>query len=73
MDNDSSFRINNVVLEKINNIKCLGFIIDKLFNLKGHSEYIFRKAGKNLCFFKRLRNKVSMLTSISNIMLKLHF
>ena len=72
---NSSFGINNVVIEKINSIKYLGFVIDGDLKLKEHLEYICRKIGKKIGFFKRLRNKVSMLTSLNiyNTMLKPHF
>ena len=75
MQSNSSFAINNVVIEKVNSVKYLGFIIDRNLKLKEHLEYICGKMGKNIGFFKRLRNKVSMLTSINiyNTMLKLHF
>ena len=66
---NSSFRINNVVIEKVDNIKYLYFIIDRELKLKKH---LYRKIGKNRGFFKRLRNKPSMLisTNIYNTMLK---
>ena len=69
---NSSFGINNAVIEKVNSFKYLGFIIHRDLKLKENLEYICRKIGKKTSFFKRLRNKVSMLTSINiyNIMLK---
>ena len=75
MQSNSSFALNNVVIEKVNSIKYLSFIIDRDLKLKEHLEYICEKIGKKTGFFKRLRNKVSMLTSINiyNTMLKPHF
>ena len=75
MQSNSSFGINNVVIEKVNSITYLGFIIDRDLKLKEHLEYICGKVGKKIGFFKRLRNEVSMLTSINiyNTMLKPHF
>ena len=75
MQSNSSFRINNVVIEKVNSIKYLSFIIDRDSKLKEHLEYMCRKIGRKIGFFKRLRNKVSMLTSIKiyTTMLKPHF
>ena len=77
MQSNSSFEINNVVIEKVNgiNIMYLGFIIDGDLKLKEHFKYICTKIGKKIDFFKRLRNKVSMLTwiSIHNTKLKPHF
>ena len=75
MQSNSSFGINNVVIQKVNSIQYLGFIIDTDLKLKEHLEYICGKIGKKIGFFLRLRNKVSMLTSINiyNTMLKPHF
>ena len=75
MQSNSSFRINNVVIEKVNSIKYLGFIIDRDLKLKEHLEYICREIGKKIGFFKRLRNKVSILTSINiyNTILKPYY
>ena len=39
---NSSFGINNVVIEKVNSIKYLGFINDRELKLKEHLEYICR-------------------------------
>ena len=55
MHTSSSFWINNVVIEKVNNIKYLGFIIDRELKLREHLEYICRKIGKKIGYFKRLR------------------
>ena len=46
LQNNSLFGINNVVIEKVNSIKYLGFIIDRDLKLKEHLEYICRKIGK---------------------------
>ena len=51
IQSNSSFGINNIVIEKFNSIKYLGFIIDK--DLK----CICRKIGKKKGFLKRLGNK----------------
>ena len=62
---NSSFGINNLVIEKVNNIKYLGFIIDRYLKLKNYLEYICRKIRKKIGSFKLLRNEVLMLTSIN--------
>ena len=63
MQSNSSFGINNLVIEKVNSIKYLGFIIDRDLKLKKHLEYTYMwKIGENIDFFKRLTNKVSKLT-----------
>ena len=43
---NSSFTINNVVIEKVNNIKYLDFITDKELKLKEHLEYMYKKIGR---------------------------
>lgn len=75
MDNSSVFKINNTVIEKVEKIKYLGFIIDKKINLKEHIDYICKKIGKKIGFFKRIRNRVSILTAINiyNTIIKPHF
>ena len=75
MQTNNSFGTNNVVIEKVNSIKYLGFIVDNNLKLKKHLEYKCRNTGNNIGFFKWLRIKVSMLTSINicNTMLKPHF
>ena len=47
MQSNTSFGINNVVIEKVNSIKYLDFTIDRDLKLKEHLEYICRKRGKN--------------------------
>ena len=42
MQYNSSFGINNVVIEKINSVKYLGFIIDRDFELKEHLKYMWK-------------------------------
>lgn len=75
MNNESVFKINNEVIEKVNEIKYLGFIIDKQLKFKEHMEYICKKIGKKIGFFKRIRNKISILTAINiyNTTIKPHF
>ena len=36
MNNNINFNINNVIIEKVNSIKYLGFIIDKDLKFNGH-------------------------------------
>ena len=54
MQSNSSFGINNVVVEKVNSIKYLGFIIDRYLKLMEHVEYISGKIGIKIGFIKRL-------------------
>ena len=71
----SSLGKNNVVTEKVNSIKYLGFIIDRGLELKKHLEYVCRKIGRKIGFFTRLKKNYSMLTSLNiyNTVLKSHF
>ena len=58
MHTNSSLGINNVVIEKVNSIKYLGFIIDRKLKLKEYLESICRKIQKKISFFTRLRNNI---------------
>lgn len=44
--NNKIFKINNRVIEKVDQIKYLGFIIDKELKFKTHIDYICKKVGK---------------------------
>ena len=55
MDNSIIFQINNVIIEKVNSIKYLSFIIDKEIKCNDHREFIFKKFG----VFKRIKNRKS--------------
>lgn len=74
-DSNIIFKINNQIIEKVNQIKYLGFIIDKNLKFKNHIDYICKKIGKKISFFKRIRNQVSILTAVNiyNTMIKPHF
>ena len=43
MNNNSDMEINNKVIEKVEKIKYLGFIIDRGMNFKDHTNYIYKK------------------------------
>lgn len=75
IDSNIQFKINDEVIEKVKSIKYLGFIIDKELKFKEHIEYICKKIGKKIGFFKRIRNKISVTTAINicNTMIKPHF
>lgn len=65
MISNIKIKINNEEIEKVNYIKYLGFIIDKDLRFKEHIDYICRKIGKKIGFFRRIRNKVSVITAIN--------
>ena len=48
MDNNIIFKINNVIIEKVNSIKYLGCIIDKGLKFNDHMEFICEKIGKKI-------------------------
>ena len=75
MDNNIMFKIINVIIEKVNLIKYLGFIIDKELKFNDHKEFICKKIGKKFEFFRRIRNGKSFITSINiyNTIIKPHF
>ena len=39
MDNNIIFKINNVIMEKVNTIKFMSFIMDKELKFSDHSEF----------------------------------
>ena len=65
MDNNIIFKINNVIIEKVKSIKYLGFIIDKELKFDDHMEFICKKIGEKIGFFKSIRNRMSIITSIN--------
>lgn len=75
MTSNMTIEINNKIIEKVESIKYLGFVIDKNLKFKEHIDYICKKIGKKIGFFKRIRNKVSMITAINiyNTIIKPHF
>ena len=46
MNNNIIFKINNVIIEKVNSLKYMGFIIDKELKFNDHMEFV-RKSGDN--------------------------
>ena len=67
-----------MIIGKVNKIKYLGFLVDKDLNFKEHLEYLeytCKKIGKKIGFFKHIRNKLSIITSINiyNTIIKTHF
>lgn len=69
------FKINDQVIEKVGEIKYLGMIIDKEIKFKTHIDYICKKIGKKISFFKRIRKHITLATAINvyNTMIKPHF
>ena len=65
MDNNTIFKINYVIIEKVNSIKYLGFIIDKKLKFNDHMEFIRKQIGEKIEFFKRIGNRMSIITSIN--------
>ena len=52
MDNNIIFKLNNVIIEKVNSIKCFGFIIDKkMFTIAKDWKYVFKQ---NIKIFKNI-------------------
>lgn len=49
------FKINDKLIEKVDRMKYLGFIIDKDLKFNTHLDYICKKIGKKISFFKRTR------------------
>lgn len=75
MSTEVIFKINDQIIEKVEYIKYLGFVIDKKLKFKEHIDYTCKKIGKKIGFFKRIRNKISKTTAINiyNTIIKPHF
>ena len=67
--------IDGVKIELVNEIKYLGFIIDKYLSLNNHAEYVIKKISKKLYFFSRVSNDLSMFARITcfNCIIQPHF
>ena len=50
MDNNVIFKINNVIIERVNSIKYLGFKIYTELKFNDHIEFICKKIGEKLDF-----------------------
>ena len=57
MDNNIIFKMKNVIIKKVN----WNFITDKELKFNDHMEFICKKIG----FFKRIRNRMLIITSIN--------
>ena len=62
-NSDKNFEINCKEIEKVNQIKYLGFIIDNNLNLKRHIDFICKKLREKIGFFKRLKKKYNCADS----------
>lgn len=75
MISEEMIQINGENIEKVTHIKYLGFMIDNELKFRQHTEYICKKIGKKIGFFRRIRNKISTMTAINiyNTIIKPHF
>lgn len=75
LNNDTCIEINGRTIENVRSIKYLGMIIDKELNFNEHVDYICKKIGKKIGFFKRIRKKMDNITAVIvyNTMVKPHF
>lgn len=62
-------------IELVNNIKYLGVIIDNRLKFDKHVEYIAKKIGMKIGFFKRIRRNMSYMSAINvyNTVVKPYF
>lgn len=75
-DNASTnINIDNKIIEKVNDIKYLGIMIDNKLDFKCHVQYICKKIAKKIYFFSKIRPRISLNTAIKiyNTMIKPHF
>lgn len=68
-------RINGELIECVVELKYLGVIIDKKLNFKNHIDYVCKKIGKKIGFFRRIRKNVTPMCAVHiyNTMIKPHF
>lgn len=57
--NNHMIKIDNETIEKVNEIKYLGIIIDKKLNFKSNLDYVLKKISKKTYFISRMRNKLT--------------
>lgn len=67
--------INGEIIEKVNEIKYLGVVLDTKLSFEAHLNHICKKIAKKIGFFQRIRSKVSIDCAIKiyNVMVKPHF
>lgn len=63
-DNLPAVKIGDHELERIDQIKYLGVIIDDKLRMKQHSEYVEKKMAKKVGFLRKVRNRLDVDTSI---------
>lgn len=68
-------KINNVAVERVNEIKYLGVVVDKKLTFKNHINYICSKISKKVYFLYKSRKKLSLSAAIKiyNTTIKPHF
>lgn len=72
---EENIYIEGVQIEKVEEIKYLGIIIDKNLKFESHFNYVCKKASKKIAFLRRIRYKLSTITAINiyNTTIKPHF
>ena len=63
-DSNVIISIDGQPIERVNNNKYLGVIIDDRLTFKNHCEYIAKKMSKKLNFLRRIRNRLDMKTAL---------
>lgn len=63
-DIDLTLKIDNNDIEKVDQIKYLGVIIDQKLSFKPHCDYIEKKIAKKVNFLRRIRRKIDKNTAI---------
>lgn len=74
-ESETEIKIDNQVLEVVENIKYLGIMFDNKLEFNTHIDYISKKIGKKIGFFSRIRKRMSTLCAINvyNTIIKPHF
>ena len=68
-------QINGENIERVNEFKYLGVVIDDKMSLKPNTDYVCKKLSKKIYFLGRIRKKLSITTAIKiyNAIVKPHF
>lgn len=62
--NNITIKINQNVIERVNEMKYLGVVIDENLTFKSHATYIMNKMSKKVSFLYRVGDNLSMYTKV---------
>lgn len=74
-DRAINLTIDNEIVQQVKEMKYLGVVIDQKLKFESHVNYIAKKIAKKVGFFRRIRNRVAIISAINiyNVLIKPHF